>query len=1149
MKGRFLRRFQRGGALLVTLAFVVLVTVAILAFVAHTQSALLAARTTVSRMESDNLVTSALESTISDLRMEMLAGALKDSARTNFNSLDPLVVRRRWAMVPSRLVSANLPATGFENLVKQSLYRKNFYSNSAAIAPFIAYGPASVAGSRRATAVNTSTPSADGRTLSAARWDQVALASQSFPGNALPDWIYVTRGGVPADGSTLVASNASRPAPDNTNYVVGRYAYQIYDVGGLLDLNTAGLPPSFASNAPAKGGVQWADLNTIGLSTNSIKALMDFRFSATKSYSDLDEKIRYESERKGFLSPLAGGSDSDGFFYTRQDLLRFVLRLFGKTTLKECDPVEREILASVTQDSRFLTAPSWNPPTLGSQERPPILAENKGGNNARNDYDEFNPIIVTNTVLAGNTFTRRVYDNPRTLSGAKDVQAKVGDPFVLHRFPLDRLRLITRTATADKNSDIYRFFGITRGSTNEPWVYKHGTVDRILRLNEIRTGQNTDDGKPREPDFLEILKMALSTGALGKSAGLATGGDSTVNTDDQRVNYQLVQIFANLIDQFDEDGFPTEVQNESMIFYGVENLPYLQRIKGFVARLLPDSEPALKDGKPIVRQPYSLVWIPEVWNPHDSRAKFLPASRPTRFRVVVESRSASQLQCKDAGDSDTDRGHIDFQYIADKHNVELTAAAVDASYDPITLNTATYGIPSQPLEEIKRPPKRTGDPDRDSPPYGKLDSGLVGIASPVVYADTDAASLRFRYYNGENDDSEDEAKKNPVDFAMEYYDEGSGKWKRYSRQRNYHAGAYIETGDERGRSGAAYYNKQNTVRFLWFDSRTERFSIYRLKEIDEKAGAYVDNASLRPDSEAGYGMYYEAGNAERPASGYGWTLGGATRFSRTGAGTPYAMASIVQNTSGFSTWYTDPDGVVRPGDGYLASGIDPEGQMYWATDASGNRNDASRPIILNHPFRSVAEAGYAFRGTPGKSLDFFSDKSGDSNFLDFFCIDEVPDDAMTSGRVSANTRNVNVLKSLLRGSLRDPATGATLSDARADEVAQALVNITTDPAKGPLLNRSELVTRFLGVLPVPSGDKLERIKRQREVFVRALADSLETRSWNLLIDLIAQTGRVPNGKTSFTDFRVESERHVWVHLSFDRVTGKVLNLNVENVHE
>lgn len=1138
MRGRILQRSRKGGALLVTLAFVVLVTVAILAFVAHTQSALLTARTTVSRLESDNLVTSAVEATISDLRMEMLAGA-SNVTRSNYSSLDPMIVRRRWAMVPSRVVSSSLPATGYENLVKQSLSGSSFYPGSTASSNFTTNGPAASTGNRRAVAVNTTTPSSDGRTLSAYRWDQVALASLSFSNKPLPDWIYVTRQGVPLSGTNLVEAESGNPASTNKNYVVGRYAYQIYDVGGLLDINTAGLPKSFSSNAPAKGGVQWADLTALGLSQTQVDELMESRFSATRSYSDLPERIRYEAERDGFLSPLSAGGSSDTFFYSRQDLIRYFLKMFGASKLGSLTDAQRTILASFTQDSRFLTSPSWNPAPLGSPERPAILAENKGGNNARNDYDEFNPIMVTNTVLPGKTFTRRMYDNPRTLSGPKDVTAKVGEPFVLNRFPLNRLRLITRTATADKNSDIYRYFGITRASANDPWVYKHGTVDRILRLNEIQNGEYTDDKKPREPDFLELLKMALSTGALGKSAGTDTGGDSDVNDDDERVNYQLVQIFANLVDQYDEDGFPTPVQNESMVFYGIENLPYLQRIKGFAARLLSDAEPALKDGKPIPGQPYSLVWIPEVWNPHDS-SQPLPTDRPTRFRVIAESESAAELQCRNGGTSTstTNKGTINFQYKAAKHNVELTSKAVSESYDPVTLVNTEYGIPSQPLSTMDRSSANTSTYDWNT--YAAPDGGLVGIASPVIAAGTDATAIKFRYYNGEGSDS------NPVNFAMEYWDESSGTWRRYSQQRNLHAGAWIDTGDQRGRSGPSYYKQQNTVRFLWFDPRTERFSVYRLAERDADANAYVDNVSLRPSAAAGYGMCYESGNAERPDTGYGWTLGSPSIASKSA--TPYAMATIVQNTTSSATRYTDPDGILRPGDGYLASGSDPEGQMYWAT-SGGTRNDASRPIILNRPFRSVAEAGYAFRGTPGKSLDFFSDKSGDSNFLDFFCIDETPDDAITSSRVSANTRNVNVLKSLLRGSLRDPVTGTVLSNTRADEVAQALVDITTSASKGPLLNRSELVTRLVGALPVPSADKLERIKRQREVFVRALADSLETRSWNFVIDLIAQTGRVPNGKTRFTDFRVESERHVWVHLSVDRVTGKVLNLNMESVHE
>lgn len=1151
MKGRILQRSRKGGALLVTLAFVVLVTVAILAFVAHTQSALLTARTTVSRMESDNLVTSAVEATISDLRQEMLAGSLKDSVRTNFDSLDPLVVRRRWAMVPSRLISPNVPSTGFENLVKQSLYRSNFYPGATASTNFISYGPASSVGSRRASAVNTSTPSADGRVLSAARWDQVGLTTQPFPDNALPDWIYVTRRGVPADGTTLVSSNASKPDLGNTNYVVGRYAYQVYDVGGLLDLNAAGLPSTFATNSPAKGGVQWADLTALGLSSAQVASLMDFRFSATKSYSDLPDKIRYEAERGGFLTPLAAGSDSDGFFYSRQDLLRFFLQIFGKTKLKDCTTAEREILASVTQDSHFLTAPSWNPPTLGTAERPAIKQETKGGNNSYGKDDLFNPVVVTNTVTASKTFTRPRVEDPRTMSGLKEVAAEAGEPYVLGRFPLNRLQLLTRNATANKTSLIYRYFGLTRSSADEPWVYDHGASEtsgnseRILYLDEVRNGNFTDDGKPRELDFVEMLKVAISTGSLGKSAGVYNGGSDWANARDQRVNYQLVQIFANIIDQYDEDGYPTHIQFDGMDFYGVENLPYLQRIKIFMARLLADAETALDSGgKPLKNQPYSLVWLPEVWNPHDPN-QALPAERPTKFRVVADTLGvAFPLQYRDsANNTDTyyTDGSADFD--PDKNNIVLTDLALSKSYEPTMINRLSLGAPSVPLTAIDRkPPASGGSSYVDWSLQPPVDSDLAGIASPAIFVNLDVAKIGLRYYTNDQEPG--------ITFGMEYQDASTGKWHRYLDRTVLRAGADGGTDSPRGRSkNQSDYDLQNNTRILAFDPRSDRFSTYRIQERDSDSGAYVDNVSLRPDQKAGYGMGYNqtADNRQSPArdANYGWTMGYATTTSKAtnGSGTlGYAMGTILQNST-TGTRYTDPDGIQRSGDGILASGTDVDGQMYWSN------NGPSRPIILNRPFRSVAELGYVFRDTPGRSLDFFTDKSGDANLLDFFCIDETPDDAITSGRVSANTRNAKVLESLLRGALRDPVTQTTLTGARASEAAQALVSLTTNSTKGPLLNRSELATQFLSALPVSTSDKAERIKRQREVFVRALADSLETRTWNLLIDLIAQTGRIPNGKSAFADFRVESERHLWVHLSIDRVTGKILNLNVESVHE
>ena len=56
----------------------------------------------------------------------------------------------------------------------------------------------------------------------------------------------------------------------------------------------------------------------------------------------------------------------------------------------------------------------------------------------------------------------------------------------------------------------------------------------------------------------------------------------------------------------------------------------------------------------------------------------------------------------------------------------------------------------------------------------------------------------------------------------------------------------------------------------------------------------------------------------------------------------------------------------------------------------------------------------------------------------------------------------------------------------------------------------------------------------RESGLRPLADCGQTRVWNLLIDVIAQTGSYPNTVTSLAQFQVGSERHYWQHVAIDR---------------
>jgi hypothetical protein len=64
-----------------------------------------------------------------------------------------------------------------------------------------------------------------------------------------------------------------------------------------------------------------------------------------------------------------------------------------------------------------------------------------------------------------------------------------------------------------------------------------------------------------------------------------------------------------------------------------------------------------------------------------------------------------------------------------------------------------------------------------------------------------------------------------------------------------------------------------------------------------------------------------------------------------------------------------------------------------------------------------------------------------------------------------------------------------------------------------------------------------------------LTDAGQVRVWNLLLDVIVQTGLYPAGAQGPSDFLVKGERRAWVHLSMDRLTGEVLAKALEWVNE
>jgi len=122
-------------------------------------------------------------------------------------------------------------------------------------------------------------------------------------------------------------------------------------------------------------------------------------------------------------------------------------------------------------------------------------------------------------------------------------------------------------------------------------------------------------------------------------------------------------------------------------------------------------------------------------------------------------------------------------------------------------------------------------------------------------------------------------------------------------------------------------------------------------------------------------------------------------------------------------------------------------------------------------------------------------------------------------------------------------------------LAASVVNATNpvvNPAAIPMQNKSELLTRAslpTTILPTASNDN-QSVKARREVVARAVSSVSQTRVWNVLIDVVTQSGHYkPNANHLQNDFVVEGEQHYWVHVAIDRFTGRVIDKTIETVNE
>jgi hypothetical protein len=233
-----------------------------------------------------------------------------------------------------------------------------------------------------------------------------------------------------------------------------------------------------------------------------------------------------------------------------------------------------------------------------------------------------------------------------------------------------------------------------------------------------------------------------------------------------------------------------------------------------------------------------------------------------------------------------------------------------------------------------------------------------------------------------------------------------------------------------------------------------------------------------------------------------------------------------------TTWieFADPTGAP-----IKAFGVD--------VNASTEPDAPPRPAtvaVLNRAFRNVGELGYAYRNGAA-SLNFRA-ATTEAVLLDLFTYNTA---ASRPGQLSLNTRNVGALAAVIKGAFPQESSSSGISDAGAKTAAASIITATTlAPARG-----REDIARLAGaVTNAPFSADEER----NETIARALSEVTQTRTWNLLIDVVAQSGRYGPGVGAAADlskFIVRAEKRYWLHIAIDRFTGDVIEQQLEAVYE
>ncbi|HEY0256510.1 MAG TPA: hypothetical protein VGC39_03625, partial [Candidatus Methylacidiphilales bacterium] len=712
-------------------------------------------------------------------------------------------------------------------------------------------------------------------------------------------------------------------------------------------------------------------------------------------------------------------------------------------------------------------------------------------------------------------------------------------------------------------------------TTNPKYVHGAGTsgATGFMSLDDV-----TAHG--REPDVFELLQAGILSGSLGAPGTGNNGRDdqrplnsngSTAFVDpDDKTTLQILRIGANIIDQWDVDSFPTTITYTyasptapsgftSVSVEGIEDLPYpyAAYLNIYSATPLGVTGSGISTPEP----PFDFYLYFALWNPHQTPASPVAANYPTALRLSPYYNN-SLLNNSDsflAGFINSDiikpgpppqqvstawfyygpttspntrngpaNNHTPF-YLA---NVATSTGTASGAYTGIPF---TYS-PTSLATEYREPTVAIGSA---TPPTAaaSIPTTWKNIACLVLPSLTNFPSANAAANQGPNAGFPPTSGTGSPNSAWQcqyylrivmpiQYQDTAGNWHTY--------GTLIGMDDPAG----AYLNETA------FDSYGGSIAVSTTASLSCPILVKSDPRTFRFGLGGGTPQLIDV---NVPAANDAGLVSGASINTApfVGTTTSYRLDLWADNDGATPTTsrYADVDGVQRWGDARNSYQLGTHGSPLFSTTTTPSMM-ANRPVILNRPFQSVGELGYAYRDMPWKTLDLFSATSADSGLLDLFTLSDAP---MLAGRINPNTPYAPVAAALISGATQSSWTGnpanLSVTAANAQLLGAALTNASTAL---PFVSRADVVNNFMTNSAITS---MSAIKTEEEAAVRSVAESSNTRTWNFMIDIIAQSGRYPTTAASLDNFVVEGERRYWLHIAIDRYTGQVVDKQLEVVNE